>query len=128
MGASWVFLLVAPSSLFSSNDRNHLESAMVYEETPSASCRVRCIQHAIVFLDRTDTVPSLADPRHVVDVRGSTPPGRSPHAEKRRRDRKVIQGLIGGLCLRRAGKKNKTKKPTPKGPPKKSTPSRGKSC
>ena len=98
MGASWVFLLVAPSSLFSSNDRNHLESAMVYKETPSASCRVRCIQHAIVFLDRTDTVPSLADPRHVVDVRGSTPPGRSPHAEKEEGIGKSFRVLLGAYA------------------------------
>lgn len=105
MGASWVFWLVAPSSLFSSSGQSHLESARVYEGIQFASCRVQCIQHAIVFLNRIDTVPSHEDPRRAVDVHGNKPPGRSPLAGNRRRERKVIQGFIGGLCLRRAGKK-----------------------
>lgn len=105
MGASWVFWLVAPSSLFSSNDQNHLESARVYGEILFASCRVLCIRHAIVFLDRTDTVPSLEDPRHVVDVRGSTPPGRSPHAEKKKKGKESHSGSYWGLVPKKGWQK-----------------------
>lgn len=98
MGASWVSLLVAPSSSFSSSGRSHLESARVYEGILFASCRVRCIQHAIVFLDRTDTVPSREDPRREVDVHGNKLLGRSPHAETEEGKGKSFRVLLGAYA------------------------------
>lgn len=94
---------------------------MVYAEIQFALCPVQYIQPRLIVPVRICTFPAHEHPRREVLFHDNMLLGQAPPAVKEKREKESFRVLVGGLCLR-----GQPKPTSLRGPPEKSTPSRGK--